>query len=86
MYIEEKGLNPRGLKYIDANLKATTAGPHQFDPHCYVSLNKSKRLACSIYMLTDYFGTQQIIFSNNMNTIGNHFLYQVRGQISCIYD
>ncbi len=39
-----------------------------------------------IYLSTDYFGTRLIIFDNNMNTIGNHFLYQVRGQISCIYD
>ncbi len=31
-------------------------------------------------------GTHLIIFDNNMNTIGDHFLYQVRGQISCIYD
>ncbi len=38
------------------------------------------------YLSTDYFGTCLIIFDNNMNTIGNHFLYQVRGQISCIYD
>ena len=38
------------------------------------------------YLSTDYFGTRLIIFDNNMNTIGNHFLYQVRGQISCIYD
>ncbi len=38
------------------------------------------------YLSTDYFGTRLIIFDNNMNTIGNHFLYQVRGQISYIYD
>ncbi len=38
-----------------------------------------------MYLSTDYFGTRLIIFDNNMNTIGNHFLYQVRGQISCIY-
>ncbi len=25
------------------------------------------------YLSTDYFGTRQIIFGNNMNTIGNHF-------------
>ncbi len=36
----------------------------------------------NIYLSTDYFGTRLIIFDNNMNTIGNHFLYQVRGQIS----
>ena len=29
--------------------------------------------------------TCEIIFGNNMNTIGNHF-YQGRGQIPCIYD
>ncbi len=38
-----------------------------------------------LYLSTDYFGTQQIIFGNNMNVIGNHFLYQVRGQISYIW-
>ncbi len=40
----------------------------------------------NIYLSTDYFGTRLIIFDNNMNTIGDHFLYQARGQISCIYD
>ena len=29
------------------------------------------------YLSTDYFGTRLIIFDNNMNAIGNHFLYQV---------
>ncbi len=38
------------------------------------------------YLSTDYFGTRLIIFDNNINTIGDHFSYQVRGQISCIYD
>ena len=33
------------------------------------------------YLMTDYFWTRQIIFGNDMNAIGNHFLYQVRGQI-----
>ncbi len=40
-----------------------------------------KEVEKDIYLSTDYFGTRQIIFGNNMNTIGNHFLYQVRGQI-----
>ncbi len=35
-----------------------------------------------IYLSKDYFGTRLIILDNNMNTIGNHFLYQVRGQTS----
>ncbi len=35
-----------------------------------------------MYLSKDYLGTRQIIFDNNMNAIGNHFLYQVRGQIS----
>ena len=39
-----------------------------------------------IYLSKDYFGTRLTKFDNNMNAIGNHFLYQVRGQISCIYD
>ena len=34
-----------------------------------------------MYLSTDYFGTRLIIFDNNMNTIGDHFLYQVRGQM-----
>ncbi len=39
-----------------------------------------------IYLSTDYFGTRQIKFGNNMNAIGDHFLDQSRGHISCIYD
>ncbi len=35
------------------------------------------------YLMTDYFGTRQIIFG--MNAIGNHFLYQVRGPIMIMY-
>ncbi len=35
----------------------------------------------NMYLSTDYFGTRLIIFGNNMNAIGNHFLYQVRGHM-----
>ena len=43
-------------------------------------------LPFNTYLMTDYFGTRQIVFGNNMNAVGNHFFYQVREQISCIYD
>ena len=33
---------------IHLRVKATTAGPQQVYQHCYVSLNKLKRVACSI--------------------------------------
>ncbi len=31
------------------------------------------KLQSNKYLSTDYFGTRQIIFGNNMNAIGNHF-------------
>ncbi len=33
-----------------------------------------------IYLSTDYFGTRQIIFGNNMNAIGNHFCTRSEGR------
>ncbi len=34
---------------LRTSLKGTTSCPHQFYLHCWLSLNKSKRVACSIY-------------------------------------
>ncbi len=45
--------------------------------------SKTIGVPCLLIYISD-FGTRQIIFGDNMNAIGNHFLYQVRGQISCI--
>ncbi len=45
-----------------------------------------RQVAFFLYVsVSDYFGTRQIIFDNNITekkSGGNHFLYQGRGQIS----
>ena len=35
---------------------------------------KSYNCTCYIHLSTDYLGTRQIIFRNNMNTIGNLYM------------
>ncbi len=32
------------------------------------------------YLISDYFGTRQIMFGNNMNAIGNHFSTRSEGR------
>ncbi len=46
-----------------------------------INLPSSNLFQSNNYLSTDYFGTRLVIFDNKMNTIGNHFLYQVRGQM-----